>query len=66
MLMHIFTGDNMTDWYDKEVEALEKLYEDGQISQLEFKFEMQQLNHDAKEELDRQAIIDAGRGYLLR
>lgn len=58
--------DTQMDWFDRECEALERQLANGEISQSEFHREMAELRRDAKEQDDREAIIDAGRGHLLR
>lgn len=54
------------DWFDEEMRALERQLEDGQISREEFRSQVRQMRRDAQEQDDQEAIIAAGRGYLLR
>lgn len=54
------------DWFDDEVEALRKQLEAGEITRREFDLAMSQLTYDMKEQEDREDIIAAGRGHLLR
>jgi hypothetical protein len=54
------------DWLDKEMEALERQRDEGVISDAKFKAYARELMRDAQEQEDREDIIAAGRGYLLR
>ena len=54
------------DWYDKEFEALERQLARCQITMRQFCRELRELNRDAQEQQDREDIIAAGRGHLLR
>lgn len=54
------------DWFDREVEALEQQLEAGEITQAEFRREIAALRRDARDQQDREDIIAAGRGHLLK
>lgn len=56
----------MMDWFDKEAEALDDQLARGEITIDEHRREMRLMVQDAKEQEDRQDIIAAGRGHLLR
>lgn len=55
----------MSDWFDKEMEALERQLDEGQITQREFQRECALLRRDYQEEQYRQDMMDAGRGHQL-
>ena len=54
------------DWFDKEMKALERQRDEGVISDQKFKAYARELQRDAQEQEDRDDIIAAGRGHLLR
>jgi len=54
------------DWFDKESDALDAQLERGEITAEYHRREMRLMAKDAQEQEDRQSIIDAGRGHLLR
>lgn len=54
------------DWFDREMAALEEQLESGEITQQQFRREVVSLRRDAQEQQDREDIIAAGRGHLLR
>jgi hypothetical protein len=54
------------DWFDKEAEALDDQLARGEITIEEHRREMRLMVQDAKEQEDREDIIAAGRGHLLR
>lgn len=56
----------MDDWVEKEIDALDRQLERGEISREYHWDEVLQLRARAKAEQDRQDIIDAGRGHLLK
>lgn len=57
---------SVDDWLLKEAAALTDRYMAGDYTLEEYKAEMSVLKRDAKQEQDRQDIIDAGRGHLLK
>lgn len=54
------------DWLEKEMEALEHELEEGRITRQEFRIFARELERDAQDQEDRENIIAAGRGHLLR
>lgn len=56
----------MENWLKRELELLLKDYERGEIDNDKYLAERAALLMDAKEQQDREAIIDAGRGHLVR
>lgn len=54
------------EWFDKEVEALEEQLAVGHITPKQFAEALRELQRDAKAQQDREDIIAAGRGHLLR
>ena len=54
------------DWVEKEEAALDEQFARGEITAEEHTSQLQALHRDAQEQEDRQSIIDAGRGHLLR
>lgn len=56
----------MTDWFDDEMTALDQRLLRGEITPEQHTAEARQLRLDAQDEDDRQMLIDAGRGHLLR
>ena len=54
------------DWFDKEADALDDQLARGEITADEHRREMRMMRQDAQEQEDRQDIIAAGRGHLLR
>lgn len=54
------------DWFDEEIAALERQLHNGSISQEDFNRHVRELRRDAQEQEDREAVIEAGRGHLLR
>ena len=53
-------------FYDDEVEALQKQFDANEITKREYDLAMVQLTYDMKEQEDREDLIAAGRGHLLR
>jgi predicted transcriptional regulator len=56
----------MMDWFEEEMEALERQLMNGAISHEDFNKHVRELRRDAQEQEDREDIIAAGRGHLLR
>lgn len=54
------------DWFDREMEALEQQLRHGEIDMTTFRCEVASLRRDAQEQEDRESIIAAGRGHLLK
>lgn len=57
---------DLDEFFDREMEALEKQLRNGEISQRQFNVEVAELRRDVNEQEEIQAIRDAGRGHLLR
>lgn len=57
---------DLDEFFDREMEALEKQLRNGEISQRQFNVEVVELRRDVNEQEEIQAIRDAGRGHLLR
>lgn len=54
------------DWFDKEMEALDWQLNRGLITPSEFRDAERELKADAKKQQDREDIVAAGRGHLVR
>ena len=54
------------DWFEEEMAALERQLMNGAISHEDFDRHVRELRRDAQEQEDREDIIAAGRGHLLR
>lgn len=54
------------DWFDEEMNALEEQLDKGLISFEEYYEARRELIQDLREAEYRKAMIDAGRGHLLR
>lgn len=54
------------DWFDREMDALERQCRNGEITFDEYRREVAALRRDAQEQEDRESIRAAGRGHLLR
>ena len=54
------------DWFKEEMEALERQLMYGAISHEDFNRHVRELRRDAQEQEDREAIVAAGRGHLVR
>lgn len=56
----------MEDWLQDEIDALDLQLEQGEITREYHWQEVLELQRHAKEQEDREAIIAAGRGHLLK
>jgi len=54
------------DWFDEEVEALEEQLRRGEINLMQYRQYVREMRQDLQEQQDREDIIAAGRGHLLR
>jgi len=57
---------SVEDWLEPEMDALQALYERGDIDKADYDAKVRALLRDADRQQARQDIIDAGRGRLLR
>ena len=56
----------MSDWLKEEIALLDAALVAGEITSDDWKGQVAELKRDANAEDDRQAIIDAGRGHLIK
>lgn len=54
------------DWFDREMAALKQQRDADEITESQFRQEVASLRRDAREQQDREDIIAAGRGHLLK
>lgn len=58
--------DEITDALEAEMDALQAIYERGDITKEQYDAQARAILRDADEQARRQDIIDAGRGHLLK